>query len=201
MTPQCVQKTIFERRSIRRYTDQPVSREIINTLLNAAIQAPSAHNRQPWRFAVVTQPEAKDSLATAMGTRLQKERTADGDDPADIDRDVARSYTRLTGAPALIVLSTSMKDMDTYPDALRAHNEWVMATQSTAMAGQNLLLMAHALGLGACWVCAPLFVPDIVKTVLNLPGDWEPQGLLTLGYPAQSRQKSRAPLTEKTVYI
>jgi F420 biosynthesis protein FbiB-like protein len=135
-----------------------------------------------------------------MGARLRADRTADGDDPAEIEQDVARSYARLTGAPAIIVVCSSMVDMDTYPDESRQHNEWVMAVQSVAMAGQTLLLMAHSLGLGACWVCAPLFVPYLVQTTLNLPADWQPQGLITLGYPAQTRHKTRANVAEKTLF-
>ena len=94
-----------------------------------------------------------------------------------------------------------MADMDQYPDERRRHNEWVMATQSTAMAAQNLWLAAHAEGLGACWLCAPLFVPDLVRATMGLPDDWEPQGLLTLGYPAETRTKSRAPWQEKVLFL
>jgi F420 biosynthesis protein FbiB-like protein len=136
-----------------------------------------------------------------MGARLRADRTADGDDPDDIERDVARSYARLTGAPVLIVVCLSMADMDTYPDSQRNRNEWVMATQSTAMAAQNLLLMAHAEGLAACWLCAPLFVPELVQTTLNLPEDWEPQGLITLGYAAQHKEKDRAPLETRVKFL
>lgn len=71
-----------------------------------------------------------------------------------------------------------------------------MAVQSVAMAGQNLLLAAHAHGLGACWMCAPLFCPDVVRSALSLPIDWEPQGLITLGNPAQSRSKTRRKLDD-----
>ena len=170
-------------------------------LLEAASWAPSAHNRQPWRFAVLTRFVDKDRLARAMGARLQADRTADGDDPGDIKRDVARSYARLTGAPVLIVVCLSMADMDTYPDPQRARNEWVMAVQSTAMAAQNLLLLAHAEGLAACWLCAPLFVPDLVTSTLELPPDWEPQGLITLGYAAQVQEKTRAPLETRVRFL
>ena len=90
------------RRSIRRYRQQPIAPEIIGQLLEAGIWAPSAHNRQPWRFAVLTQPKDKERLAQAMGARLRADRTADGDDPADIERDVTRSYSRLTAAPVII---------------------------------------------------------------------------------------------------
>ncbi|MGH7249110.1 MAG: nitroreductase family protein, partial [Pseudomonadota bacterium] len=69
--------------------------------------------------------------------------------------------------------------------------------QSTAMAGQNLLLAAAAEGLGACWMCAPLFCQPDVKRALSLPDCWEVQGLVTLGYPAQlSPLKPRKPLSE-----
>ena len=136
-----------------------------------------------------------------MGERLRQDRLADGDPPEVIAQDVARSYNRITGAPVLIIVSTSMVDMDAYPDARRRHNEWVMATQSTAMAAQNLWLAAHAEGLGACWLCAPLFVPDLVRQTLNLPADWEPQGMLTLGYPAEERTRSRADWHSKVRFL
>jgi len=89
------------RRSIRRYTPEAIPKEVILHLIEAATWAPSAHNRQPWRFVAITQPEVKERLARAMGNRLRADRTADGDDPDAIERDVARSYARLTGAPVL----------------------------------------------------------------------------------------------------
>ncbi len=182
------------RRSIRRYTPEAIPKEVILHLIEAATWAPSAHNRQPWRFVAITQPEVKERLARAMGNRLRADRTADGDDPDAIERDVARSYARLTGAPVLIVICLSMVDMDSYPDPRRAQNERMMAVQSTAMAGQNLMLQAHALGLATCWMCAPLFVPALIRETLGLPADWESQGVITLGKPAETREKSRAPV-------
>lgn len=184
------------RRSIRRYTDEPVPRALIDSVLEAAIWAPSAHNRQPWRFAVVDSAETQHNLATAMGARLRADLSADGVAPSAIDADVNRSYARLTGAAALIVVCLTMEDMDTYPDETRSRNEWVMAVQSVAMAGQNLLLAAHARGLGACWMCAPLFCPDVVQKTLGLPVEWQPQGIVTLGYPDQTRMRTRRPVDE-----
>ncbi|MBI1879101.1 MAG: nitroreductase family protein [Chloroflexi bacterium] len=192
---------IKTRRSIRRYTAEPIPQATILRLLEGATWAPSSHNRQPWRFAVLTQAADKERLTRAMGARLRADRTADGDDPADIERDVARSYTRLTGAPVLIIVCLSMADMDCYPDPRRARNEWVMAAQSTAMAAQNLLLLAHAEGLAACWVCAPLFVPDLARDTLALPPDWEPQGLITLGRAAEVRKKNRMPIDTRVKFL
>jgi F420 biosynthesis protein FbiB-like protein len=198
---ECLLNLIKSRRSVRRYLAEPIPQETILRLLEAATWAPSAHNRQPWRFAVLTQPADKVRLAEAMGVRLRADRTADGDDPADIERDVARSYARLTGAPVLIVVCLSMADMDHYPDPHRARHEWVMAAQSTAMAAQNLLLLAHAESLAACWVCAPLFVPELVRETLALPPDWEPQGVITLGYAAETRQKNRSPIDTRVKFL
>ncbi|GAB4526459.1 MAG: nitroreductase family protein [Anaerolineae bacterium] len=169
-------------------------------LLEAAIWAPSAHNRQPWRFAVVETDSQKVHLATAMGARLRRDLEADHVAEEVIMQDVRRSYDRITSAPVLIVLCLTMQDMDTYPDAKRDQNEYLMAVQSTAMAGQNLLLMAHALGLGACWMCAPLFCPDVVQAALALPEGWQPQGLLTVGFPAQEREKARHPMEESVLW-
>lgn len=192
---------IFTRRSIRRYRAEPVPEEHLAEVLTAAGWAPSAHNRQPWRFAVVRVQAVKERLARAMGARLRADLEADGVPSAVIEADVARSYQRLTRAPVLIVVCLTMADMDSYPDERRQRNEWQMAVQSTAMAGQNLLLAAHALGLGACWLCAPLFVPETVGDVLSLPADWEPQGLITLGYPAGDRSKTREPLSARVCYV
>ena len=148
---------IGERQSIRRYLSAPVERPVIERLLAAAARAPSAHNRQPWRFAVLDDDPSKRTLAEAMGERLRKDRTADGDDAAAIDADVARSYARITGAPVVIVICVDIGDMDRYPDARRNEAEYLMAVQSAAMAAQNLLLAAQSEGLGACVMCAPLF--------------------------------------------
>ncbi len=192
---------IYTRRSIRRYTDQPVPFELIEQLLEAATWAPSAHNRQPWRFAVITTPEAKERLADQMGARLRADRTQDGDPIDAIERDVARSRERIISAPVVIAVCLSMIDMDHYPDERRASTERTMAMQSVAMAVQNLLLTAHALGLGACWMCAPLFCPDVVREVLDLPDDWEAQALITIGYPAdEGKHKTRVDFRQRTVW-
>lgn len=193
-------KQIVARRSIRRYRPEPVPDEMVEQLLTAAIWAPSAHNRQPWRFVVINSAATKQRLATAMGQRLRRDLTADRVPQPVIEKDVGRSYQRITNAPLLILLCLTMADMDSYPDPQRQQNEWIMACQSTAMAGQNLLLAAHALGLGACWMCAPLFCPDVVTQALDLPLDWQPQALLTAGYPAETKTKERQSLSSRVLY-
>lgn len=189
------------RRSIRRFDPSPIPTETIERLLDAAVLAPSAHNRQPWRFAVVTSPEARLRLAEAMGRRLRDDRRSDGADPESIDADVARSRARLEGAACAIVVCLSMETMDRYPDARRSRAEVRMAIQSVAMAGEHLLLAAAAEGLGACWMCAPLFAPDEAAEALRLPPDWEPQGMVLLGRPAEAPEaKPRRSPAEVTVW-
>ena len=192
---------IRARGSIRRYTDQPISSELIDQLLGAAIWAPSAHNRQPWRFAVITATVVKTRLADRMGERLRADRLQNGDPLEAIDRDVNSSRGRIVSAPVVIVACLSMRDMDQYPDERRAAAEKTMAIQSVAMAIQNLLLVAHELGLGACWMCAPLFCPDVVREALNLPDDWEAQALITVGYPADAgKRRGRVDFRQVTVW-
>ncbi len=188
------------RRSIRRYTPEPVSSVIIDQILQTAVWAPSAHNRQPWRFVVLESPAAKIKLATAMGTKLRADLSADNMPPELISKDVERSFQRITNAPILILLCLTMADMDDYPDYHRQKNEKIMAVQSVALAGQNLLLAAHSFELGACWMCAPLFCPQVVVDTLQLPSDWEPQGLISIGYPAESKEKTRHPLEGRVLW-
>jgi len=192
---------IRTRRSIRHYINQPISRELIDQLLEAATWAPSAHNRQPWRFAVITTQAAKDRLADKMGERLRSDRLRDGDPIEAIERDVNRSRERIASAPVVIVACLSMIDMDHTPDDRRNSLEHAMAMQSVAASIQNLLLTAHDLGLGACWMCAPLFCPDVVRDALDLPDDWEAQALITIGYPAdEGKPKGRIDFKQKTIY-
>ena len=190
------------RRSVRRYLPVPVARSLVDALLEAAIAAPSAHNRQPWRFVVIEGGTSKATLARAMGERLRADRMQDGDAGGLIEADVKRSHARMTGAPVLIVVCLSMADMDRYPDTARASAEHTMAVQGAAMAAQNILLAAHAAGLGACWMCAPLFCAEVVSRALDLPSDWEPQAIVTLGFPAEAgKPYRRRPLSEVVRYL
>lgn len=200
MNPDAMLQFMRERRSLRRYEARAVPPECIEQLLEAASWAPSAHNRQPWRFVVIEAPATKERLAREMGARLRLDLQADGMAEEFIENDVGRSYARITSAPLLLLLCMSLGDMDVYADDQRNAHEATMAQQSAAMAGQNILLMAASLGLGACWMCAPLFCQGLVASVLDLPADWRPQGMITLGYPAQIRKRSRDPWEAKTLW-
>jgi coenzyme F420-0:L-glutamate ligase/coenzyme F420-1:gamma-L-glutamate ligase len=181
------------RRSIRRYLDRPVPPELIDQLLVAATSAPSSHNSQPWRFAVITTSSVKAQLADRMGERLRADRLRAADRVEEIDRDVARSRERITSAPVIVVVCLSIDNDD--------QHERLMAIQSVAASIQNLLLAAQDAGLGACWMAAPLYCPAVVREVLQLPDDWDAQALITIGYPAdEGKIRERVDFREITVY-
>jgi F420 biosynthesis protein FbiB-like protein len=173
------------RRSVRRFLSSPVPSDALQHMLEAATWAPSSHNCQPWRFAVLTNPEIKAALADAMADELRHDLLADGLPPEEIEAQAFRSRRRIIEAPAAILFCLDVTQGDQFPDEDRQQAETLMGVQSVAMAGQNLMLAAHAEGLGGVWVCAPLFAPRAVRRALDLPGEWQPQGLLLVGYPAQ----------------
>lgn len=174
------------RRSIRRFKADPIPDSVIEEILTTATFAPSAHNRQPWRFAVLTEFSAKTRLAESMAKNFQQELENEHISPEEISSRVTRSKDRIISAPVVIILSMDMSEMDTYPNRRRKKAEFIMATQSAANAGMQLLLAAHAEGLGGVWVCSPLFAQEIVQEVLDLPKSWEPQAMFLLGYPAEN---------------
>jgi F420 biosynthesis protein FbiB-like protein len=180
------------RRSVRHFLPEPVPGEVLERILQAAAWAPSAHNRQPWRFVVLQTETSKKCLAEAMGAAFEEDLLSDGVSLADAQSQVVRSRQRITHAPAAVLICLDLDAVDEYPDPERGKAANLMAVQSVALAGGQLLIAAHALGLGGVWICAPLFAPREVKEALALPVQWEPQALVLLGYPAkipQARQR------------
>ncbi len=194
-------EVLYGRRSVRRYEDRPLPTGLLARLLDAACRAPSAHNSQPWRFVVVARGERRDALAARMGARFREDLRRDGLPDAEVEIRVERSRQRISGAPAFIVACLTTEEMERYPDAARQALEAQMGVQSVAAAIQNLLLAAQAEGIAACWMCAPLFCPDIVLEVLELPRHWQPQAFITLGYAADPpKTKVLAPLASRILY-
>jgi len=132
---------------------------------------------------VVTGLSVKTQLADAMAEDFERDLRRDGVASEKIQAQIKRSRERLTSAPVVIVLSLDMSEMDSYPDKNRQQAERMMATQSVAAAGLQLLLAAHAEGLGGVWICSPLFVQETIRKNLNLSESWEPQSMFYLGYP------------------
>jgi F420 biosynthesis protein FbiB-like protein len=173
-----------DRRSIREYKPREISEKIFDIILEAATWAPSAHNTQPWRFFVIKNSALKLKLAQAMGVRWKRDLVKDGVSEKDYENLIEASVERFSSAPLVVVPCLTMVGMHQYHDKKRQKIEFLMGVQSVAAAIENMLLAAHAMGLGACWFCAPLFCPDTVRKVLKIPSNFEPQALITLGYPA-----------------
>ena len=188
------------RRSVRKYQDRPVTRELIEQVLEAARWAPSPHGRQPWRFVVITRQEIKEQLADSMGETWQKNLQMDGQEAEIVNIRLEKSYQRILGAPVIILPCLYLEDLDTYPDERRQADETIMAIQSIGAAIQNMLLMAYDLGLDAGWMCAPLFCPEVVCDALDLNKRLIPQALITLGYAAADpKRRERLPLSSLIV--
>ena len=174
------------RRSVRRFKPDPVAESVIENVLSTVTYAPSAHNRQPWRFVVLTDSSVKMQLADSMGADFERDLRLDGVAEDKIESQIQRSKIRMTSAPVVILLCLDMSEMDSYLDEKRQHAERIMAMQSVAAAGLQLLLAAHAEGLGGVWVCSPLFAPAAIQRTLKLSQNWEPQGMFYVGYPGAS---------------
>jgi F420 biosynthesis protein FbiB-like protein len=185
-----ISETITGRRSVRKYTRQEPDETTVKKLLEAACWAPSPHDTQPWRFVPVREKSSKSRLANAMAKKYREDMGADGRSSDEMAAKIKLSLDRLTKAPLLILACVSMENMDIYPDIRRQRAEMDMAIQTIGAAIQNLLLTAHSCGLGACWMCAPLFCPEIVRESLGLPEEFMPQALITIGYPEATPEAS-----------
>ena len=193
---------LLGRRSVRRYLNRGVPKEVIERVLEAARWAPSPHGRQPWRFAVISQEETKTRLAEAMGEEWRANLEMDGQSDEVVEKRLEGSRKRLLAAPVLVLLCLYLEDLDIYPDSARQQNETAMAVQSLGATAQNMLLAAYSLGLDVGWMCAPLFCPEKVTEALGLDPRLIPHALLTLGYAIGDplKRRSRKPLAELVVY-
>ena len=136
-----------------------------------------------------------------MAMDFERDLASDGLPPEKIQAQIQRSKDRITSAPAAILLCLDMSEMDTYPDEKRNQAEYMMAVQSVAAAGLQLLLAAHAEGLGGVWACWPLFAQETIQQTLNLSESWRPQGMFFVGYPVDIPEaRERKPLEEITIY-
>jgi coenzyme F420-0:L-glutamate ligase/coenzyme F420-1:gamma-L-glutamate ligase len=165
------------RRSIRRFKPDPIPHSVIQRILTTATFAPSAHDQQPWRFCVVTDKFVKTRLGGALTSQMRADMQAEGIDESDIENRVSLSLRRMDETPAVIVLCR-----DTTAVRTDAPEEVIMGIQSTALAGLQLLLAAHAEGLGGCWICWPLYAQEATRVALNLPETWESQAMFFIGY-------------------
>ncbi len=152
---------ILSRRSIRRYEDKNVSEEVLQQILEAGRQAPSAANKQPIRFVVVKDHDILKNLCDTLLSRFVK-------------------Y-----APLAIVGCADTTSLLT--------GKWAVVDAAIAM--QNMVIAAWALGIGSCWIGA--CNEEKVKELLKIPDKWKVVALLTFGYPAeQATPRKKKQLTE-----
>ena len=190
------------RRSIRRFRPEPVPETLLRSVIETAILAPSAHNRQPWRLVVLQSRQAKQSLIDHMSCDFRRDLFEDGLPAEEVESQVERSRQRISEAPVVILLCMDASVLDHYSGEARQQAEVLMGVQGVAMAGAHLLLAAHACGLAGVWMCAPLFAQASVRKALDLPETWEPQGLILLGYAHQTPlPPQRKPVGEVTVFL
>lgn len=189
-------KMIEGRSSSKLLTPGPVERSKILRALEAAISAPSAHNSQPWRVVVIDDRAVLERLLDEMAAEWRRDLKGDGLPDWKVEVIIEESKKRTLRASVVIVVCLTMEEMDRYPDERRQRCEYVMAVQSVGAFIENLLLALHAQGLGACWRCGPLFAPNAVRKVLNLPEDLEPQAMIEIAHPGGIRQKTRKQLGE-----
>ncbi|MBC7241246.1 MAG: nitroreductase family protein [Anaerolineae bacterium] len=169
-------EVIAARHSVREFDPRrDVPAEFIRRILEAAVAAPSAGNRQPWHFFVVREARTRTCLAAA-----------------------AYGQIFVSQAPVVIVVCAE-------PDRSAARygyrGKMLYCLQDTAAATEHILLAATALGLGACWVGA--FDEDEVSQCLALSPSLRPVALVPIGYPAHGRpaMRSRRPLSEVVTFI
>lgn len=192
---------ISTRKSIRRYTPDPIPDEIIDRIVEAARWAPSGENEQPWKLIVVRNPETRKKIAQIAKIGSGQRATAEYclgqiqdrfEGVEDLEKKEALMKFLYTGevsafparAPLVIIVVGQIKGMFDTPYDLSACIE-------------NMLLEAHSLGLGACWVHGPAVYPRVVKRLkelLKIPtgmGDYKVLAMVTFGWPEGERKHPR----------
>jgi nitroreductase len=182
------------RRSLRRFEPRPVSRDVLERLFQGAITAPSATNRQPWRFAAVTAPAKRAAIVEAVRARTNEMKAviARSHHAEDFGSYGDFFYEPIESAQAIVI-----PQYRPYPDMIAnliqsgggdpSHYDTAAAMQSelcsTCAAIMCLLLQAHAEGLGACWMAGPMVARRDIEKLLDIESPWRMVGAVALGYP------------------
>ena len=184
-------KIIQDRRSIRDFTEEPVSEKDLEMLMEAARQAPSGENAQPWRFIIVKDEAMRKKMGAIAGggsgrrftaefvTKKMQERFAGLKD----EEKKQAAFKKLTSGQ----VSTFMADAPVNLVVCGKKDVWD-TPYDTSAAIENILLMVTALGLGACWVIAPCI--DIrdeerIKELLDIPEGYKAISILSIGHPTR----------------
>ena len=180
------------RRSVRQFTDDPVPAEVVEDAVGEALTAPAPHHTRPVRFVWLQDRTVRIRLLDAMAGKWHADLAGDGR-PADvIERRIARGEI-LYRAPEVVIPIMVPDGAHHYPDAARTDAEHTMFTVAVGAAVQALLVALAIRGLGSCWIGSTIFAADLVRTELQLPGDWEPLGAIAIGYASEGAGEPRPP--------
>jgi coenzyme F420-0:L-glutamate ligase/coenzyme F420-1:gamma-L-glutamate ligase len=180
------------RRSVRRFSSVPVPAELIEAAVGEALTAPAPHHTRPVRFVWVRDPATRIRLLDRMKDRWRADLSGDGRSADSVERRVARGNI-LYDAPELVIPFMVPDGAHSYPDADRTAAEHTMFTVAVGAAVQALLVGLAVREVGSCWIGSTIFAADLVRTELDLPGDWEPLGAIAIGYPDEP-QPPREPV-------
>lgn len=194
---------IRQRRSIRRFKPDSLPRPLVLQLIELACWAPSAGNRQDWSFAVVSSPTVKREMADAVRRRWQAIIAANSGF-ALIDEVAVYSarFGDFERAPVVVVVST--RRVDAFQKHMLGDDAvaTVGSTASAAMAAQNLMLAAHALGLGSCCMTGALAARAELGRTIGLSRKQEIVCLIALGWPDETPEgPARTPLEEVVRFV
>lgn len=191
------------RRSVRRFRPDMPPRELIDALLASAVTAPSASNKQPWRFLVVQNRGTIEQMAAAVREAVDRIALAIEPEFEGSFRAYGDYFTRFEHAPLVIaplyrpltILSNLTGDRIGRADLERIQEmEKHSGLAGTSMAVQNLLLAAHAAGLGASGMTGPLVAENALRQILRVPPSWHLLALVPIGYadedPTPTARKS-----------
>ncbi len=175
------------RRSIRQFSPRRPTRAQLDALLEAARWAPSNHNRQAWKFIVIQDDRTISKLAAEIRESVRRSFQGAHRLAAEHAEELVHWAGAFDRVPVVILAlhkrSPALgKSLLTGATSALASGEAI----STAMACQNILLAAHALGLGACIMTAPLLAADVWAKSGDLPAGFEPTCLIAVGYPAET---------------
>ncbi|ORW23429.1 F420-0--gamma-glutamyl ligase [Mycolicibacter nonchromogenicus] len=172
------------RRSVRSFADEPVPAQLITDAIAEALTAPAPHHTRPVRFVWLQTPNVRTGLLDAMAQQWRSDLTGDGLSPEAIEARVSRGQI-LYDAPEVVIPMMVPDGAHHYSDAARTAAEHTMFTVAVGAAVQGLLVALAVRGVGSCWIGSTIFTPELVRTELDLPPDWEPLGAIAIGYPTE----------------
>ena len=207
MNEQTTLDWMLSRRSMREFSSRPVARATLENLLLAATSAPSATNRQPWQFAVVRSGRLRAAIVAAVRERAEEMKVViqRGHHAEDFGNYGDFFHEPLLSAAVIIIpqyreypdlIANLLASGGADPKAFHTAGSMQAELCSTSAAVMNLLLQAHASGLGGCWMAGPMIARDRICALLGIAEPWQMVGAIALGYPAGEAppQKPRKPL-------